>query len=704
MNPIKVCLLFLCLLATFSGAQTANELVGSWQAQVGDVIATMNALADGTYTFEIPSQNYFEQGTWQFDGTNFSQQWTDATTGEAMNETYLVEFLDANSFRQSGGNLNGQILTFVRTNVQAAPAQPVTSSPDLVGVWEAIHEGDTITQVIQADGTYTFTIPGDDEYETYFEEGRWQLDGMNLSQQYQDPSTGEALNEAYAVEFLDGNTFRQSGGNLGTVVYTFTRVSSEVASTQTSTPEQTATNPVSTPATQNTPALTPEQLAAQGINPETMLIPDTFHCYLDEYSDDYSQFDFALTILPNWQYSTDVGTGDYEIVGDLPVEVKWLSGPFASEDAYAFANYDNYGQTISLHEIGAEGQDFNCYQRGSKEEQVKLELAFKDPQPGTVYSCVDEDDGTPATLEMLENRIYRVDGMDGDYTVDLMNDPESDSPGVDYLSGPWADSFGSISANEETGQREISATSHDATFDFVCSFLGSPLQGVQYGSATAAPPPAGAGGLEGFYANWEPDMSGMGLCTGGICWDYFYFFANGYVYTEKPEGLLEQIDCTRTQPNGAPLCDTYTLQGSTIYFSDGEAQSFAQTAEGLEIDGNTYSRIPRFDGLLLNGVFEASSFAPTGQGGVAIQKTITFSPDGSFTRQGFAGGSYSSNGTGVTATSEGSDSGTYQIQGNAITFNYSDGQMVSDFFFVIPGEDPNNPGAIRIGVWDFLRQ
>jgi hypothetical protein len=700
MSIIKACWVFLCLLATFGSAQATSDLVGSWQAQTGDVIATMTILADGTYTFEIPSQNYYEQGTWQFDGTNFSQQWTDTNTGEAMNETYLVEFLDANSFRQSGGNLNGQVYTFVRADVQVTPVQPV-ASPNLVGTWEATQEGDIVTQIIQADGTYTFTIPGDEEYEAYFEEGTWQFDGTNYSQQYQDPNTGEAVAATYTVEFLDANSFRQFGGNLGTTVFTFTRVAA--ASTQSpvsSAPEQTATNPVSTP---NTPSPTPDQLAAQGINPDTMLIPDTFHCYQDEYSDDYSQFDFALTILPNQQYSTDFGTGDYEIVDDLPVEVKWLSGHLAGENSYALANYDSYGQSISLYEIGAEEQDFNCYQRGPREEQVKLELAFKDPQAGTVYSCVNED-GSSATLELLENRRYRVDGSEGDYTIDLMNNPENDSPGVDYLSGPWADSYGSISANEETGQREISATSHDATFDFICSFLGSPLQGVQYGSATAVPPPGGAGGLEGFYASWRPDTSGMGLCTGGICWDYFYFFPNGYVYTEKPEGLLESIDCTRTQPNGAPLCDTYTLQGSTIYFSDGEAKSFAQTADGLEIDGNTYSRIPRFDGLLLNGVFEASSFTSTGQGGVAIQKTITFSPDSTFTRQGFAGGSYSSGGTGVTATSEGSDSGTYQIQGNAITFTYSDGQVSSDFFFVIPGEDPNNPSAIRVGVWDFLRQ
>lgn len=600
---LKLCLLSASFLTTFVSAQTADDLVGRWEADGGTVTTTIHA--DGTYTFEIPAQNYFEQGTWQFDGVNYSQQWQDPFTGEAMDETYLVEFLDANSFVQSGGNLQGTVYTFVRTDARATPNQSAT-----------------------------------------------------------DSSTA---------------------------------------------PNQSATNPLDTPSSQSIASPTPDQLAAQGIDPETMLIPDEFHCYLDEYGDDYSQFDFALTILPNQQYSTDFGVGEYEIVDDLPVEVNWLSGPLVGDYAYAFAGYDDYGQHISLSGVGADEQDFNCYQRGPKEEQLKLELAFKDPQPGTVYTCVEEDTGSQGpALELLENRIYRVDGIEGEYTVDLMNDPEDDLPGVDYVSGAWEGGYGFISANEETGMREISISSDYG--DFECSFLGAPLQGVQFGSATAAPPPAGADGLEGFYAHWEMDM--MGIC-GGVCWDYFYFFPNGYVYTERPDGLLENIDCTRTRPNGAPLCDVYTIEGSTIYFSDGERKPFAQTAEGLEIDGDTYSRIPGFDGLVLNGTYKALSYtaAVGGQGGVAIEKTFTFKPDGTFTREGFAGASYTSTDTGtqfgdpvagVTVTSESSNSGTYQIQGNAITFNYADGQVSTDFFFVMPGEDPANPGAIRVGGWDFL--
>jgi hypothetical protein len=609
---LNLCFLSTCLLTTFAMAQTPSDLVGTWQVQSNGVTYVQIISADGTYTFEAVGQNYLEQGTWQFEGTNYSQQWQDPRTGEAMNETYTVELLGTDSFTQTGGNLQDQVFTFTRTN-----AQDMTDEPA---------------------------------------------------------------------------------------------------------PEQPATNPLNTPDTQSTagtqstpsnqsvPSLTPDQLAQMSIDPETMLIPDEFHCYLNEYSDDYSQFDFALTILPNQQYSTEFGTGDYEVVGDLPIEVSWLSGPFAQEDAYAFAGYDDYGQSLSLYTGGDEELNFDCYQRGPKEEQLLLELAFKDPQPGS-YPCVEEDSGSPGpTLELLEGRRYSVDGVEGDYSVGLMGDPQDDLPGIDYLTGAWADTYGFISADKETGNYELSAVTDYG--DFECSVIRAPLQGIQFGAATAAPPPAGAGGLEGFYANWQADL--MGTC-GGMCWKYLYFFSNGYVYKHRPDGLLEQIDCTRTQPNGAPLCDTYTLEGNTIYFSDGERKSLVQMAEGLEIDGKDYSLIPRFDGLLLNGVFEASSFtaAVGGQGGLAIEKTITFYPDGTFTREGFVGASYTATDTGtqfgdpvagVTTSSESSNNGTYQIQGNAITFNYADGQVSTDFFFVIPGEDPSNPGAIRVGGWDFLSQ
>jgi hypothetical protein len=473
----------------------------------------------------------------------------------------------------------------------------------------------------------------------------------------------------------------------------------------------TQTNPLTTPTTTTQPTTpqptanpTPEQLAAQGIDPEQTLIPDVFHCYQERQSDDYSKYDFALTILPGNRYSTPYGQGEFSVEADSIVEVAWLSGPFALENAYAFAGYNDYGQDMSLT---LDDLDFNCYQQGPREEQAKLEWAFKDPQPGS-YACINTDDSSAGpTLELLENRRYRVDGQEGEYQVDIMNDPDDSLYSVDYLSGPWAEAYGNAFGNEETGERTVSANTEYGDFD--CSRVSEPLQSIKYGTAAAPPPPAGAGGLKGLYAMWQPDT--LGYC-GGLCWSFLYFFPNGYVYTEEPDGPLEEIDCTRTRPNGSPFCDVYTLEGNTIYFRNGERKPFAQTSDGLSIDGSDYNRILPADSVQLNGVFRAFSYtqAVGGQGGTAVEKTITFNPDGTFTREGFVGASFTTTDTGtslgdpvagVTVSSESSNSGTYQIQGNTITLNFVDGQVLKEFFFVMPGEDPANPEALHIGGSDY---
>lgn len=394
-------------------------------------------------------------------------------------------------------------------------------------------------------------------------------------------------------------------------------------------------NPLTIPTTRPIANPTPEQIAAQGIDPEKTLIPDVFHCYEESPGDDYSSYDFDLTILPGNRYSTPFDEGEFSIEADSILEVTWLNGPFASEYSYAFSGYNDYGQDISIYEIGADELAYNCYQRGPREEQAKLEWAFRDPQPGN-YTCINTDDSSSGpTLELLENRRYRVEGQEGDYQVDIMSDPDDDLYSVDYLNGPWAEAYGNAFGNEDTGERTISAATEYGDFD--CSRVGAPLQSIKYGTVIAAPPPASAGGLEGLYATWQPDV--LGYC-GGLCWSFLYFFPNGYVYTEEPDGLIEEIDCTRTRPNGSPLCDVYTLEGNTIYFREGERKRFAQTADGLSIDGSDYNRIVPVANLQLNGEFRAFSYTPAvggQQGGIAIEKTFTFNPDGTFTREGFVG-------------------------------------------------------------------
>lgn len=111
-------------------AQTRDALIGTWQAQASGMTIIQTIAEDGTYSFDVAAQNYFEKGTWQLDGENYLQQWQDPNTGETMNVTYRLEFLDENTFLQSGGNLNGVVFTFTRvdsTNA-ATPTNPQPAS------------------------------------------------------------------------------------------------------------------------------------------------------------------------------------------------------------------------------------------------------------------------------------------------------------------------------------------------------------------------------------------------------------------------------------------------------------------------------------------------------------------------------------------------------------------------------------------------
>ncbi len=229
-------------ISPLSRAQTSENLIGTWQAQTNGVTYLQTINQDGSYSYEVPVQNYLEKGTWQFDGTNLSQQWQDPGTGEAMSETYRLEFTSDTSFVMSEGNLDFPI-TFTKVEQQATPNPKTPTNPlaanaseGLIGTWQTQVGNISVIQTINSDGTYTFEVPA----QNYLEKGTWQLDGTNFSQQWQDPKTGAAQQTTYRLEFLGANSFRQSGGNLGETVYTFTKVDSQATTTTANQPSTSA--------------------------------------------------------------------------------------------------------------------------------------------------------------------------------------------------------------------------------------------------------------------------------------------------------------------------------------------------------------------------------------------------------------------------------------------------------------------------------
>jgi hypothetical protein len=210
------------LLLSFALAQGADTLVGTWQAQLNGVTILQTMNADGTYSFDVAAQDYFERGTWQLDGENFSQQWQDPQTGEAQQATYRLEFLDENTFVQSGGNLQGTVYTFTRVDMNAA------TNPLSVPT--------TIATVALLDKSYLLKFPPP-------EPGEYTCSSSNLSVGITfDPtgSLGDTM-PVYGVDTLPslvGNlvlnpngtyTMTKSTGNGGT--YTFEGTNNKVAFT-----------------------------------------------------------------------------------------------------------------------------------------------------------------------------------------------------------------------------------------------------------------------------------------------------------------------------------------------------------------------------------------------------------------------------------------------------------------------------------------
>jgi WD40-like Beta Propeller Repeat len=96
-------------------AQSARDLLGTWQSDDGTYIMTLQE--EGHYIYEAPSMGYLEEGTWQIKGANFAQQWQDPQTGEARSEVYTLEFLSPARLRLSGGNFVSPLI-FIQINTQ----------------------------------------------------------------------------------------------------------------------------------------------------------------------------------------------------------------------------------------------------------------------------------------------------------------------------------------------------------------------------------------------------------------------------------------------------------------------------------------------------------------------------------------------------------------------------------------------------------
>ena len=449
------------------------------------------------------------------------------------------------------------------------------------------------------------------------------------------------------------------------------------------------------------PAVKPQnaaQFMATGGNPETQIIPDEFRCYQIRKGNSLTP-ELAVQILPGGRYRTPYGSGSVSVRKDSSlVRLNWQGGPLDGADGYL--NFGPHGQALSLKNVGEDTLEdelnFECYQRGPRENLAVLEFKLKTPAVAR-YACTLKSSGeNSGTLEILAGGQYRLNGQTGRYSSDFRSDQDQAWSNLEFTGGTLDDATGSYGESQE-GVRELSVFRPGLR----CTGVVKPTPIPRYGAAKAPPAPQGSGGLSGAYVHWSADplaAMGYGGC-GGLCWDVRVFSKTGYVFTHEPDASLDEADCTRTHPNGLPVCETYRIQNGKITVGTGKPEPFKAVGRALEIGGDTYQPMLKLEGVRLAGAYESQTFVGGGAGSTvsgAFQNTLNFLPGNRFSR-GRSGGvssTFTDTGTpsgsvtgGFATTSQSAASGTYSVKGYTLTLTYSDGHKEQLFAFVLPDKN-----------------
>ncbi|ADV65733.1 hypothetical protein [Deinococcus maricopensis] len=458
------------------------------------------------------------------------------------------------------------------------------------------------------------------------------------------------------------------------------------------------------------------QFKAAGGDPSSAVIPDEFRCYQEKVGSGLTP-ELTVQVLSGGKYRTAYGSGTFAVSKDGSLRrLAWRGGPLDGAEGYL--NFDDYGQTLSVTNVG-EGTlerpaKFECYQRGARENLTLLQFKLKIPAV-TAYPCslTDGSGRSGGKLEILPGGTYRLNGQTGRFTVDFRSDQDEDWSDLSFSGGPLDDATGTYQ-EDRLGVREVSVYRPKMN----CQSVAKPTPIPRYGSGRAPAPPKGSGGLSGAYATWYADplaTLGYGGC-GGLCWETRFFTKAGYVYTEEPESSVDEADCSRTHPNGLPVCEVYRVQGGKITIGSDQPEVLKRSGANLIIGGRTYTPLLSLQGVKLNGQFEAQTFygGGTNTTSAAFQNRLVFTPQGTFTqaRHGGMVSTATDTGTtagnvigGVSASSQRSSAGSYRVQGFSLELRFGDGHVERRFAYVLPGKNGKpDLDLLRIGGLSYTRK
>ena len=437
-----------------------------------------------------------------------------------------------------------------------------------------------------------------------------------------------------------------------------------------------------------------------GVDPHKEPIPGaSFGCYAETAGDAYATPGFTLRVGPGRTYSTPAGSGAFTVDPSEILSVTFTTGPFAPDAIPSAVRLDDWGQVLSLNV--PDGTEYECYQSGPRQAVALADFRLKEPAVGT-YRCSQEGtDAAPESLQILPGKAYRYEGGTGTYRADVLRDPSRSFSGVDFTGGPLDGEFATYRQDPDSGLRVMSI---NLARDVTCASLGAPTVRARFGPGRAPKPPRGAGGLQGLYAAYQVDVTGV---CGGLCWSFLTFTRDGRVYTREPRTGPADAACTRRLPNTLPVCETYTRRGDRIRIGQ-ETTSFARSGATLRIGNLVYRPVKPAPGQRLRGAYRSTTTIPNpdGTGGVTASTTFTFTPSGGFTRTGFAGATFSplpgNPGAAVTTLASSGNRGTYRAVGpNTLEFRFPGGARTRVFFFVAQGGG-QRPQLLRLSGSTYL--
>ena len=448
-----------------------------------------------------------------------------------------------------------------------------------------------------------------------------------------------------------------------------------------------------------------QTLVSAKVDPSRTLVASEFRCYGFRPGADYNTPDFIVQLAADRTYKSTFGAGSY--VGVFNDKGKWTrnlawTGALGKFRSSWLANKSRYGQNITFKDLEVAGikQDYTCYEQGASEREALTTFRLKEPREGD-YQCRDSEGESRNSFSILKGYRYQAGLEEGAFTVDLRSSDDNDSD-VRFVAGPLVGTSGRFREEAGTGRKmftfkEVSsnflAQSSSSRLDMTCTNVGDPIDYQVYGEESVPAPPAGSGGMAGLYA-----VKRKVDATKPNKFGFYLFTPEGRVFAGEPDMAVSDIKCLSTHPSGKPRCDTYRVVGDEITLNNGFKDYITLQRETLiDVPAN----VTRINGKYTGAIGGTSGLCvPFSTCSSWFRKSIRqFTADGRFSKNSSSLSTISSSvGVGTShgrGSSNSSDSGRYQIEGNLIHLQYGDGVVETKFIAVL------NNSVIHTDGWTY---